>query len=315
MPTRSIPSLRALLGCAAALLVLVLPGCGGSDDPAEMLRTAFETPVESANVNVTANVRLQGPSPQAQVPYSLRLTGPFVKNEPTQLPSLDWNITAAQGPGNFSARVVTVPDNAFVVLQNQAYEVGRDQVRQALERGRQQGGGNIQQVGVNPATWIANPQERGEQDVAGEGTTHIAGQLDLGRLLRDANRVQQEQARRGINPAGTQPIPEQQINQIVQSVQRPTMDVFVAGDDTVRRVVLNAPFTVPPPQQAAGVNGGTLNITTELSDVGGDQAVNPPPNPQPIQALLQQFGPLLGGGGGAAPPGGGGQAPQGPRGR
>ncbi len=300
MPTRPTLTSRALLACAAATAVLLLPGCGGSDDPAETLRKAFDTEIESANTNVTARVAPRGSAPQAQTPYSLRLTGPFVNGEENQTSSLDLQVTAAQGPGTFTGRVVTVPDNAFLVVQNQAYEVGREQFRQALQSTPVLGALlGARDSAVDPATWIVDPQVRGEADVAGEETTHIAGRVDVARMLRDLNRVQQ-------TGGGGQGIPEPQIAEVTQAVQQPGIDVFVAGDDTVRRLALNVAVTVPPEQRQSGVEGGTINMTTEFSDVGGDQEVTPPPNAQPIQQLLQQLAPLLGG----VPQGGGGGGAQ-----
>ncbi len=288
MPTRFLSLPRALLAAAAAILALA--GCGGEDDPAALLQKAFATPIESANTTITARASLRGSAPQFQQPIDLRIGGPYRRNQENQLPSLDWQVTASQGPGGLSARLVTVPDNAFVVFQNTAYELGRPRVQQALQETQRRRQGGLADLGVRPATWIVEPQLRGEADVAGEGTTHVSGRLDLARMLRDVNRVQEEQARRGLTPGPRKEITERQIAEVVRAVQQPTMDVFVAGDDTVRRLTVNAPFTVPPKQRRSGVDGGTVSLTTELADVGGDQEVKAPANPRPLEELLTQFG-------------------------
>ena len=312
MPTRIAAIPRSLVLAVVAVLAIAAAGCGQEEDPAALLQAAFDTPIESATTTVTARANLRGSSPQTAQPLGLRISGPYKRNAENQLPSLDFQVSASQGPGALNARLVTVPDNAFVVFQNTAYEVGRQRVAQGLRQGQQQRKVTLAELGVKPATWVVDPQMRGESDVAGEGTTQVSGRLDLARMLRDVNRIQQEQARRGISPGPQQEITEQQIAEVVRAVQQPTMDVFVAGDDTIRRLVVNAPFTLPPQQRQAGIDGGTVNVTTELADVGGDQEVKPPPNPRPIEELLAQFG--LGGGGGlppgaGAPPGGG--APRG----
>ena len=302
MPIR-IPSLiRTSTAAVLAVLALALAGCGGSDDPAEMLRQGFETPVESANVTVTARVQLRGSSPQAQQPVGLRLTGPYVKNEDNQFPSLDWQVTASQGPAALTARLVTVPDNAFVVFQNTAYEVGRARVQQVLrQREQQQPQGGVADLGVNPATWVVDPQTRGEVDVAGEGTTQVSGRIDVGRMLRNASRVQQEQARRGLQVPAP-PITEQQIAEVSRTVQNPTIDVFVAGDDDNPARGSERALHAPGRAAQLGDRRGDGEPDHQGSaNVGGDQEVNPPPNPRPIEELLMQFG--LGGQPGALPPG------------
>lgn len=315
LPRTVVLAVVAVLVIAVLVVVIAVAGCGGQeDDPAALLQTAFNTPVDSATTTVTARANLRGPSPQAAQPYGLRLSGPYKRNAENQLPSIDFQVSASQGPGTLNARLVTVPDNAFVVFQNTPYEVGRQRVQQALQQGQRRQRVALAELGVSPSTWVINPQTRGEADVAGEDTTQVSGRLDLARMLRDVNRAQQEQARRGLSAGPPQEITEAQIAQVVRAVQQPTMDVFVAGDDTIRRLVVNAPFTIPPEQRQAGIDGGTVNVTTELADVGGDQQVTAPPNPRPIEELLAQFG--LGGGppGAGAPgaPGGGGGAPGGP---
>ncbi|MGI8596058.1 MAG: hypothetical protein ACR2LY_02055 [Thermoleophilaceae bacterium] len=307
MPTRIASPPRTLLLTAVAALALAVSGCGQEDDPAALLQTAFNTQVDSATVTVNARANLRGPSPQAAQPYGLRLSGPYKRNAENQLPSIDFQVAASQGPGALNARLVTVPDNAFAVFQGTPYEVGRQRVQQALQQGQRRQRVTLAELGVKPSTWVIDPQTRGETEVAGEDTTQVSGRLDLARMLRDVNRAQQEQARRGLSAGPPQEITEPQIAEVVRAVQQPTMDVFVAGDDTIRRLVVNAPFTVPPAQRQSGIEGGTVNVTTELADVGGDQRVTAPPNPRPIEELLAQFGL------GAAPPGaGGGGAPGGP---
>jgi len=158
-------------------------------------------------------------------------------------------------------------------------------------RGRQQ---TLADFGIDPKTWVANPQNRGDEEVGGVDTTHISGTLDVGRALRDTNRILQDPRARGSLGAGAAPpgISEPQIAEIERAVRRPSFDVFVGQDDSkIRRVATNIDFTVPPQQQAgAGVQGGTLKLTNELTDVDGNQQVRPPANPRPITELLQQFG-------------------------
>lgn len=281
---------RAALAGSVAL-ALALSACGESDDPAAVLERAFNTPVKSADTSVSLEARLRSQTPQLQQPITLKLTGPYRQNAPNQLPSLDWRATASGAGQTLSARLITVMDNAFVEFQGTAYEVGREVVSQANQnRGRQQ---SLSAFGVDAKTWIVDPQDRGEEDVAGVGTTHIAGALDVGKVLRDSNKILRDpRARSQLGPGAAPPeIPEPQIAEIERSVKRPTFDVFVGEDDSkIRRAVANVDFTVPPAQQGTGVQGGTLKLTTELANVDGDQQVRPPANVRPLAELLQQFG-------------------------
>jgi hypothetical protein len=281
---------RAALA-ASALCALALSACGQSEEPAAVLERAFNTPVKSADTSVSIEARLRGQAPQLQQPITLKLTGPYRQNAPNQLPSLDWRVSASGAGQTLAARLITVVDNAFIEFQGTAYEVGRDVVSQAnRNRGRQQ---SLSAFGVDPKTWILDPQDRGEEDVAGVGTTHISGALDVGKVLRDSNKILRDPRARGQLGPGAAPseIPEAQIAEIERSVKRPTFDVFVGEDDSkIRRAIANVDFTAPPAQQGSGVQGGTLKLTTELANVDGNQQVRPPANVRPLAELLQQFG-------------------------
>lgn len=287
----------ALAGAAAVLAALGAVGCG-SEDPAQVLDRSFDNPPKSADTTVTAQLKLTGgASPQAQQPISVRFSGPYRQNGPKELPSLDWRITGSFGGTSQAARIVTVPNNAFVEFMGQTYEVGENTIRQFnQQRPPQQ---KPSELGVKPSAWVVDPQDQGDAEVAGQDTTHISGRVEVGKLLRDSNRiVQQRAATSGVPGASPQQIPEDQIRQIEQAVKNSTLDVFVGDDDKIRRVALKADFTLPPQQQAGtGAQGGTFNLTTELANVDGNQQITPPANAQPIERLLQQLPPgLLGGG-------------------
>jgi hypothetical protein len=287
----------SLAGAAVVLAALGAVGCG-SEDPAQRLDRAFDQNPKSADTTVTAQLKLNGgTSPQAQQPITVKFSGPYRQNGPKELPSLDWRITGSFGGTSQAARIVTVPNNAFVEFMGQTYEVGEPTVRQFnQQRPPQQ---TPSQLGVKPSAWVVDPQDQGDADVAGQDTTHISGRVDLGKLLRDSNRViQQRGASGGTQGLAPQQIPEDQIRQVEQAVKNSTMDVFVGDDDKIRRVALKADFTLPPEQQAGtGAQGGTFNLTTELANVDGNQQITPPANAQPIQKLLEQLPPgLLGGG-------------------
>lgn len=286
------PTVARFYALVLAALALLLAGCGQSDDPGAVLDRAFKTPVTSADVSVVAEARLRGQSPQLQQPITLRLTGPYRTAAPQQLPSFDWRVTAAGAGQSVSGRLISVPDNAFVEFQGTTYEVGKALVaRLNQNRGRQQ---TLADFGIDPKTWIINPQTRDDEKVAGVDTTHIAGALNVGRALRDTNRILQDPRARGSIGGGapTPTVSEPQIAEIERSVRRPSFDVFVGQDDSkIRRVVTNVDFVVPPAQQGgAGIQGGTVKLTTELADVDGNEQVRAPVGARPLTELLQQFG-------------------------
>ncbi len=70
-------------------------------------------------------------------------------------------------------------------------------------------------------------------------------------------------------------------------------DVYVGkDDDVIRRVSATLEVTVPEADRERfnGIEGGSLRISIELSDVNGDQTVEAPPDSRPIKDLSTQLG-------------------------
>jgi hypothetical protein len=103
LPTRIAAIPRSLMLAVVAVLAIAAAGCGQEEDPAALLQAAFDTPIESATTTVTARANLRGSSPQTAQPLGLRISGPYKRNAENQLPSLDFQVSASQGPGALNA--------------------------------------------------------------------------------------------------------------------------------------------------------------------------------------------------------------------
>ena len=72
------------------------------------------------------------------------------------------------------------------------------------------------------------------------------------------------------------------------------VEAWVAFDDhTIRRLRAQFPFTVPPARQAAAgeISGGAVTLDAQISDVGAEVSVEPPPGGgfQPIEDLIERL--------------------------
>ena len=65
-------------------------------------------------------------------------------------------------------------------------------------------------------------------------------------------------------------------------------------DDTLRRIALELPFTASVP--VGGVESGTVALDAQISSVGTDEEIEPPPGGgfQPIDRLIERIGGLAG---------------------
>src|SRR5438477_7601461 len=128
------------------VLAIALPipaavaGCGGgsssnSADPQQVLSQTFNNPtkVTSGNVDISLSGSAQGSQSGS---FNASITGPFQSdpNNPTAFPQL--NLTAkisgssAGQSISFDGSLIATQDNAYVVYQNQAYEVGTSVFKQ-----------------------------------------------------------------------------------------------------------------------------------------------------------------------------------------
>jgi len=113
----------------------------------------------------------------------------------------------------------------------------------------------------------------------------------------------------GVDPALIEP----QLGQISEAVSGATFDVYSATeDDTLRGLDLALDIdTAAVGGAAAGVEAAALSFSLEISDVGSDQTIEAPDDPQPIEDLAGEFGGALPGGG-LGLPGGDSELPTGP---
>ena len=175
--------------------------------------------------------------PQLSQPVSLKLTGPFESRGQNKVPKLDWDVNVSGAGQTFTGSIISTGDNAFVGFQGQNYEVGTEAVKQFEQQAaqqQQQQGLTPAQLGIDPASWVKDAKEDGEEDVAGTKTTKITGGLDIEKMLNDLNGA--------IDKAGpamgqnAQKLTPEQINQVKQVVKDPTFEAFVAEDKTLRRL-------------------------------------------------------------------------------
>lgn len=298
-----LPILLVLVGA----LALASCGEGSSEDAKATLDKAFSTPIGSADVSLDIEVKLDGVE-QLKDPIRLKLTGPYKTNGGKKLPSFDWDLSLQAGGQTFSAGAVSSGDNAWVLFQDQAYEVGEDLVKQAneqLAKGDKGDNKTFADFGIDPRSWLKDPEEEGEEDVAGVKTTHISSGLDVGKLLEDINKAIGEA---GNQLGGQTPskLTEEQKNAVEDVIEDPSFDVYVGKeDDKVRRLSGRLEFSVPEKdrQAASGLEGGSLTFEIEFANVGSAKPIQPPENAKPIAELGEALEGLgLGGLGGVNPP-------------
>lgn len=260
-----------LRGTAAALILgaAALGGCGGGDDPppqpdlppAQLLREAARDPVPRAVATIQLDYDLEGSSALAGDGFA-SLHGPYELDGEGALPSFDFDLDANVAGFGLDGKLVSTGEDAFVVFFGENYRAGPDLVGRARRM--------LPVGGLDVASWIRNPRYAGPDDVAGARTERIEGRLDPA-------------AAAGLIPgAGPGPV-----------------SAWVASeDDTLRRVSAQLPYRAPPGSRAAalGVTRGTVAIDAQISSVGSEAEIAPPPGGgfQPLERLIERIRGLAG---------------------
>jgi hypothetical protein len=299
--------LSLLLVAFASVAALALSACGGgggnSGDAKQTLGDAFKHPIKSGNLSLDISAKVDGVA-QLTKPVSLKLSGPFETRGPNKLPKLDWDVNVSGGGQTFTGKLVSTGDNAFIGFQGQNYEVGTATVQKFEQQSAQQGGKKgltPKQLGIDPASWLKDPKNAGDEDVAGTKTTKITGGIDVEKLLTDLNgAVDKAGGAMGTNAPSK--ITPAQIAQFKQVVKDPTFEAFVAKDDkTLRRLTTTIAFTIPADKRAQtnGATGGTITFSIQFANVGQPAQVTAPAGAKPFAELQQQLQGSLGGIGGS----------------
>jgi hypothetical protein len=293
-----------------AVLAIALPvpaavaGCGGSssnsEDPQQVLHETFNNPTKVTSGNL--DISLSGSAQGAQSGnLSATITGPFQAdpNDPTSFPQLD--LTAkinASGAGqslSFDGSLIATKDNAYVVYQDQPYEVGTTLFKQftkayaqsaAQQQGQNQSAGSVlQQFGIDPSKWLTNVTNEGETDVGGTTTIHVHGDANVPQIASDFGKIAQQA------PGGaTQSLSPNQINQLKSAIKDATVDVYSGKDDKLLRKLALSLTIAPPASAGAPVSSVNVDFSVSLSDVNQTQTISAPSNAKPISGLLQKLG-------------------------
>lgn len=288
------------------LSALMLSACsgggsgGGSDeDAAALLDKAFSEPVPSADVDIDAQLDIEG-RPGFEDPLRIRATGPYVRSEKS-LPKLDLDVSIeAQGAGQaIQAGVLSTGDRLFVKFGGAFYEQSPEQVARTnrqLAREDGKNSGTFADLGLNARDWVVDAQVDGEEEIGGVTTEHVTGTLDVAALLTDINGLAKRSAGT-LEDAGeaAKPLGKQQIERLAKSVDNPSFDIYVGkDDDIVRRISLRIAVEVPEQdrKRVGGITQASVRLSAQLDDVGGDQQVEAPRSSRPLSDLTSQLGSL-----------------------
>lgn len=294
IPIRRLAPVALLL---LAVLALAACGGGGNDKDAQrLLDTAFNKAVDSADLKLDAQLDLKGLS-GFDKPLRLQASGPF-RNIDGKIPAADLSLQVGAAGQSIDTGFVSTGDRAFVKFQDVYYEQPPADVARANaaigKRGKSRG--SLKALGLDPRGWLADSQQKGDEEVAGVKTEHVSGTLDVGSVISDFNQLVKRSGSAIGGVAGQpppNPLTPSDIDRIKQIVKSPSFDVYVGKDDgIIRRLSGRVEFKVPDSDSAklGGLKGGTLSFSLEFSKVNGNQRIQAPASARPLSDLIKSLG-------------------------
>lgn len=305
---------------ALALAAFGFSACGGGDsdsgggggDTAEVETLLTQTftgthKIESGKANLVLKVTTEGDA-SIRGPIELKVSGPFQTAGKDELPKFDLALDVhAQGQG-FSAGIASTSDRLFVKFGGTAYEVPATlvaQMKQGFDSGSSSKGLSLDSLGIDPMSWLKDPELAGTETVGGVETEHITSGLDVNALLDDIDSVLAKVKDQvpAVGATGQQipdRIPDDTRKQIEDAVKDATVDIWTGKDDkTLRKLVVT--LAVEPPASSDGPKSLDISLSFELTDLNEPQSIEAPATTRPLSELLGQLQGLLGGalGGGA----------------
>jgi len=283
---------KLLAACAIALAAPALvAGCGdddgGDEDPAEILRTALgqDTDYESGVVNIALEGSVEG---AVSASVDADVSGPFQSGDEGEPPQIDLDATAnasAEGipqlPGgslsfDLNGGVTLAEDSLFVTYDDTTYEASQrfySKFSPLLES--VESAGERTQEPENADSFVEsldNLENEGTEEIEGESLTHVSGDLDFASLAEQGS-------------DGSVPFDTSQLEGLTG-----TVDVYVAEDDTVRRLDFGVNADGVDALAASGVDALDFTFSFGISDPNSEQTIAAPADPESLDDLLGQLG-------------------------
>ena len=260
---------RPSLAVAAAMLILPVAGCGGSDhervDPTKMLDQAAAHPIRSANLDVDVTARLQG---GGSGPLHVHLDGPYVSGGAAAIPSADLRLNASALGFPVGGRLVSTGDNVYLTIYGNRYQLGEPMVAAINERIAAEASAGPR---LSLDRWLARPTVVGQGSAGGVDCEWISGEPQWGLIAGELG---------ALTGAGGSAAP------VISGGGR----ACVGYDDRVLHGLdLDVDLTFPPQVRArlGGATGVHLEGDIEISDVGEAQSITTPHGAfRPIRDLL-----------------------------
>jgi hypothetical protein len=302
------------LALAAALVAIVIAGCGGGASPhasgrasaGQLLKDTFSGSHKMASgaVDFELTVSPSGSS-TLTTPITLSLSGPFQDLGPGKVGNSDFTlrITALE-ESLLSLGLESLDGKGYVSLAGTSYPLPASEYRQLESRlshtasGSPSTTGILGKLGIDPLRWLIDPTVSGSATVAGAATTHIRARLNVSAVLDDVGTFLEKASSLGVPDAGSisTTISPATKAKILAEVRRPSVDIWTgSADKTLRKLALSLtlPVTSALSSDLGGLKSAVLSLDITYRDLNQPQSISAPTTVQPYREFESRVHTLL----------------------
>jgi hypothetical protein len=271
---------------------VALVACGGADEGDSTAKKAISQTFGASSTSIErgkVDARLQL-EPEGLLaiggPIVLKVAGPFSVSGGAS-PQFDLAFAATLAGEQYEGAVISTGKKGFVKLDDRTYAI--DDAFASMLRGKAhkvKKSGLKDSLGIEPASWISNPQMKGNEQVSGVETRRIGGDVNVSKLLADIATLLDKL---GGSPSSKSFLTPKLRKQITDAVKSAKVDVWTGAQDKILRQIAVAiqfafPTDVKPP--IAGLEAGKINLRLRLDDVNGAAVkISGPQNARPLSEL------------------------------
>ena len=286
-------SLRALCLLACGVLcAAALVACGSADEGDSAAKKAISqtfgsgaSAIERGRVNARLQLEPEGLLAIGG-PIVLKITGPFSVTGGA-FAKFDLAFAATLAGDQYTGAIISTGQKGFVKLDSRTFSIDDafvSKIRSGADKAKKSG--LKASLGIDPSTWISNPQMKGNEQVGGVQTQRIGGDVDVSKLLADIATLIDKVG----GPSSSKSFLTPKLRkQIADAVKSATVDVWTGAQDKILRqiaVAIQFEFATDVKPPIAGLEAGKIHLKLRLDDVNGAAVkVSAPQHARPLSEL------------------------------
>jgi hypothetical protein len=263
----------------AVVVVLLLRG-GGSDDARSVVARGFASGDGLKTAQVNIKLGLTGSAAAGNEPVMLELVGPYQAGD-AETAKFRFAVGVNGADGEPVATLTGIDGRNYVSLGKQHFVLAADALDDLKSEGSDDEPLSLDALGIDPESWLEDPEVIGEEQWDGREVTHVRSQVNVKRMTDDLKKVV---GRGGSSSNDEIKAAADQLGSIGDDVQSATMDVWVGeGQGALRRL-----------QVDVELKQGRMALDFGLTKIDQPVRISAPKNARPFDELLSVFSAAVG---------------------